>query len=136
MTVRKAILEFDGIYFITITCCRWLNLFEISDSYHAAYKWFDYLKTKGNFILGYVIMPNHLHALLAFRNTQGKSINAIVGNGKRFMAYEIVSRLTEKNESDLLAQMSSFVNATEKKRGKLHEVFEPSFDSNVLQMNS
>ena len=34
-------------------------------------------------------MPNHLHALIAFRNT-GQSINTIVGNGKRFMAYEII----------------------------------------------
>ena len=38
-----------------------------------------------------VIMPNHLQALIAFRNT-GQLINTIVRNGKRFMAYEIVKR--------------------------------------------
>jgi REP element-mobilizing transposase RayT len=128
MTVRKSIQEYDGIYFITLTCCRWLHLFAIADAYDAVYKWFDYLKNKGHYIVGYVIMPNHLHALLAFRNTQGQSINLIVGNGKRFMAYDIISRLEVKNETHLLEQLAAFVNSTERRRGKLHEVFEPSFD--------
>jgi len=52
------------------------------------YNWFDHLKGKGHFISGYVIMPNHIHTLIAFRNT-GQAINTIVGNGKRFIAYEI-----------------------------------------------
>jgi hypothetical protein len=73
-------------------------------------------------------MPNHLHCLIAFSDTNGKSINSIIGNGKRFMAYDIVSRLQEKNAIKLLTQMAQYVNATETQRGKLHEVFEPSFD--------
>jgi REP element-mobilizing transposase RayT len=128
MSVRKAVLETDGIYFLTITNCAWLPLFERADGYGAVYQWFDNLKANGHFVLGYVIMPNHLHCIIAFRNTQGKSINTIVGNGKRFMAYELVRLLQQKGEHDLLAQMASHVNATDKKRGKLHEVFEPSFD--------
>ena len=135
MSVRKAITETDGIYFLTITNFAWLPLFERSDDYGAVYHWFDNLKSNGHLILGYVIMPNHLHAIIAFRNTHGKSlpvrqagINMIVGNGKRFMAYELVSLWREKGEHELLVQMASHVNATNKKRGKLHEVFEPSFD--------
>ena len=46
-------------------------------------------------------MPNHLHALIGFSNS-GKNINRIVGNGKRFMAYEIVKRLQAQGEKDLL----------------------------------
>jgi REP element-mobilizing transposase RayT len=128
MSVRKTITEYDGIYFITLTCCRWLNLFEIANAYDAVYKWFDHLKTKGHFVLGYVTMPNHLHALLAFRNTQGQSINSIIGNGKRFMAYDIISKLKAKNEDALLQQLAGFVDENESRKGKLHEVFEPSFD--------
>jgi REP element-mobilizing transposase RayT len=126
--VRKEIAEYNGLYFITFTCARWLNLFEVSQSYDAVYKWFDYLKDKGHYIIGYVIMPNHIHALIAFRNTQGQSINKIIGNAKRFMAYEIVNKLKNQNEDGLLEKLSSFVNAKEKPKGKLHEVFEPSFD--------
>jgi hypothetical protein len=72
-------------------------------------------------------MPNHLHTLIGFRNT-GKTINSRIGTMKRFMAYEIVSRL-KNNHEDVLQQLASAVNATDRKRGKLHEVFEPSFDS-------
>jgi REP element-mobilizing transposase RayT len=85
MSVRKTIPENEGIYFVTLTCCRWLKLFELTNGYDIVYNWFDHLKSKGHYIIGYVIMPNHLHAVIAFRNTSGKSINRIVGNGKRFM---------------------------------------------------
>src|SRR5438105_4565733 len=128
MSVRREIPHYDGLYFITFTCCRWMKLFELTDGYDTVYKWFDHLKSKGHFINGYVVMPNHVHALIAFRNTQGQSINSIIGNGKRFMAYELVSRLKERNEVKVLEQLTSFVNSTDSRRGKLHEVFEPSFD--------
>jgi hypothetical protein len=51
-----------------------------------------------------------------------------VGNGKRFMAYEIIKRLKKQNNRQMINQLSSFVNKTDRDRGKLHEVFEPSFD--------
>jgi hypothetical protein len=73
-------------------------------------------------------MPNHIHVLIAFRNTQGVSINSIIGEGKRFMSYGIVKRLKEKSEAEVLAILAALVNATDRKRGKRHEVFEPSFD--------
>lgn len=66
-------------------------MFEITNGYGVVYRWFDYLKCKGHYINGYVIMPNHLHAIIAFKNT-GKKVNGIVGNGKRFMAYELVKK--------------------------------------------
>ena len=128
MSVRRAITEYDGLYFITFTCSRWLKLFETANGYDTVYKWFDYLKSRGHFITGYVVMPNHVHALIAFRNTQGQSINSIIGNGKRFMAYEIIKRLNDQGHAELLEQLASFVNDTDRRRGKLHEVFEPSFD--------
>jgi hypothetical protein len=73
-------------------------------------------------------MPNHIHALIGFRNTQGVSINSMIGEGKRFMSYGIVKRLKEKREDEVLRQLADMVNATDRKRGKVHEVFEPSFD--------
>ena len=100
MAVHRKIPEFDGLYFITLTCADWLPLFHEADGYSVVYKWFDYLKALGHYIIGYVIMPNHLHAMIAFSHTQGKSINSIVSNGKRFMAYELVERLKAKGESE------------------------------------
>ena len=127
MSVKLKIAEPDGIYFITITCFKWLPLFNIAGSYDAVYKWFQYLKVNNHFITGYVIMPNHLHVLIAFSNT-GNNINKIIGNGKRFMAYDIVAKLREKENENILNQLAAGVNPSDRKRGKLHEVFEASFD--------
>jgi hypothetical protein len=44
------------------------------------------------------------------------------------MAYEIVKRLQEMKEMELLYQLSEGVSKRDHKRGKLREVFEPSFD--------
>ena len=127
MSVRNQIPYNDGLCFITITCARFLKLFEILQGYDIVYSWFNHLKHKGHYITGYVLIPNHFHALIGFRNT-GKSINSIVGNGKRFMAYELIERLNDSGQYEILKQLRSFVNATDRKRGKLHEPFEPSFD--------
>ncbi|MEX2232449.1 MAG: hypothetical protein WD824_09830 [Cyclobacteriaceae bacterium] len=128
MSVRKTIPYYEGIYFITFTCWRWLRLFELTNGYYAIYKWFDVLKKQGHYITGYVIMPNHFHGLLAFRNTQGLPINNIIGNGKRFIAYEIIKQLEKLNEQDILPKLGESVKQKDMLRGKLHEVFEPSFD--------
>lgn len=127
MSVRKQITEVNGVYFITFTCARWLPLFEIVNGYDAVYKWFDYLKGKGHYIVGYVIMSNHVHAVIAFSKTD-QLINTIIGNGKRFMAYELVKRLKVMNKEDILEQLSGWVNKTDSLKNKKHEVFEPSFD--------
>ena len=127
MPVRKTIPEKDGVYFITFTCAQWLPLFQITNGYDAVYNWFDVLKQNGHYIIGYTIMTHHVHAIIAFHNT-GKTINSIIGNGKRFIAYDIVKRLQQQRENILLVKMQDMVNSTQKSDNKLHEVFEPSFD--------
>ncbi len=127
MPVRKEITDKEGVYFITFTCTKWLPLFHICNGYDVVYKWFDYLKAQGHYIIGYVIMPSHVHALIAFRNT-GQSINTMVANGKRFMAYDLVKRLEEKKKILVLEELQKGLNNTERKQGKKYGVFEPSFD--------
>ena len=127
MSVRTNIETTEGLFYITFTCYRWLSLFDAVDGYDIVYKQFDILKSEGHSIVGYVIMPNHVHALINFSNVV-KNINNRIGTMKRFIAYEIVSRLKESDRSDLLYLLKQGVNAADKKKGKQHEVFEPSFD--------
>lgn len=127
MSVRKQITQTEGVFFITFTCADWLPLFTIANAHSAVYTWFDYLNKKGHLIIGYVIMPNHVHAIIAFRNTE-KPINSIISNGKRFMSYELVRELERINRQDILMQLMKLVSNTERKQGKLHRVFQPSFD--------
>jgi REP element-mobilizing transposase RayT len=127
MTVRVDLKENSGLFFITFTCYKWISLFEITDGYDAVYKWFNHLKSKGHYICGYVIMPNHVHAMIGFKKTS-QALATIIGNGKRFIAYQIVSRLRQQDNSKVLLQLEQGVNDTDHSRGKLHQVFEPSFE--------
>jgi hypothetical protein len=79
-------------------------------------------------------MPNHLHVLVAFRNT-GQPINTIIDNGKRFIAYEIINRLKQQGETKLLHQLNLLVEAKDRERNKKHEVWENSFDWKECRTN-
>ena len=127
MATKQQVSEANGAYFITVTCHGWMNLFDRADAYDAVYTWFNVLKKKGHYIPAYVIMPNHFHVLIAFSGVS-TNINRVVDNGKRFMAYDILEKLKKKNAANILNQLSQAVTKFDKKRGKLHEVFEPSFD--------
>ncbi|MES2848726.1 MAG: hypothetical protein V4685_06695 [Bacteroidota bacterium] len=127
MPVKRKIPYSSGHFFITFTCFNWLPLIDTTNGYDLLYNWFDHLKQQGHYITGYVIMPNHVHATIAFRHSK-KNINTIVGDGKRFIGYEIVKRLKAQGRNDLLQQMANAVNISDKKKGKLYEIWEDSFD--------
>lgn len=127
MGIRKSSIQQTGLYFITFTNHNWLPLFEAAKAYDLIYNWFDHLKAEGHHIVAYVIMPNHIHLMLAYKESN-KSINTLVGNGKRFMAYEIVKRLREAKQTALLIQLATAVNESDATRGKRYEVFKNSFD--------
>ena len=65
MPVRfQHLSQSNTIYFISFTCYQWIHLFSITNAYDTVFKWFDYLYENNHRILGYVIMPNHVHVLL------------------------------------------------------------------------
>ena len=72
-------------------------------------------------------MPNHVHVLIDF-SISAKKINTIIGDGKRFIAYDIISRLEKAGNADLLQQLEKAVSAKDKNNGKKHEVWKESFD--------
>ena len=117
----------EQTYFCTFTCVEWIPLFEITDFYGEVYKWFNLLIQNNHQVCGFVIMPNHLHLLVYI--TEGKdTVNTILGNAKRFMAYEIVKRLEAAGRTDILQILAGQVTPNEKNRKKRHRVFEVSSD--------
>jgi REP element-mobilizing transposase RayT len=120
-------IEKPGIYFITFTCHNWIPLIEITNSYDLVYKWFDVLTRKGHTITGYVIMPNHIHLLLYYSGGK-QSLNTIIGNGKRFMAYGFIKRLYNAGNIHLLERLNSAVHYKDRTKGQIHEIWEDSFD--------
>lgn len=115
------------VYFCSFTCLEWLPLFKMTDLYDEIYRWFNILIQTNHQICGFVIMPNHLH-LLVYITESKSSINTILGNGKRFLAYEIVTRLEKVRREDMLQILASHVTDEERKRKKKHRVFEISSD--------
>lgn len=116
-----------GIYFVTFTCHKWLPLIELTKGYDLVYKWFDVLERSGYCLNAYVIMPNHLHFLLYYDGI-GQSLNTVIGNGKRFMAYEIVNRLRIVGKTAILTELRQSVKGKDRVRGKKHEVWKRGFD--------
>jgi REP element-mobilizing transposase RayT len=118
-----------SIYYVTFTCRHWLALFEIVDGYSLVYDWFCILKDKLDVkTTGYVIMPNHVHCLLFFPTDQF-DLSKIIANGKRFMAYEIISRLETISAGIILLQLQEGLTAKQIEKGQKHKVFEESFDA-------
>ena len=72
-------------------------------------------------------MPNHFPALL-FPTHTGTFLNKLVGEGKRFMAYDIVNALRKQGKETVLEQLRQGVEKKEKQRGKKYQVFRLSFD--------
>ena len=65
----------NSVYFITFTCYKWKHLFRITKAYDAVYKWFDSLYEKKISVFSYVIMPNHIHAILRIMNDGSQRIH-------------------------------------------------------------
>lgn len=131
MSLKLKIDKENKLFYCTVTCYDWIPLFEITKLYDHIYGWFDYLQSKGNRIISFVIMPNHLHLIL-FLLEENTDIHKVIGNGKRFMAYEIVKRLRQMDDETVLSKLKGSVPLNEKQKGKLHNVFEPSFDVKVI----
>lgn len=106
MAIKVKRDERDALFFVTFTCYKWLALFEETNLYDNIYKWFAYMESQGIKTAGYVIMrmaapPNHLNCMI-YLPADSKGLDIVIGNGKRFLAYEIVKRLKEQKDVETL----------------------------------
>jgi hypothetical protein len=127
MPTKNTIPYNKGIFSITFTCIDWIPIIEITQGYNIIYQWFDFSKSRGHFISGYVILPNHIHVLIGFRRTD-QVINNIIGNGKRLIPYPLIKRLKAHQNLILLEYLSNSVTYTKRKVNKQHNIWNLSFD--------
>ena len=131
MAVKYKHSEKFTTYFVTFTCYKWISLFEITNSYDIVYNWFNILKADRLDIVDYVIMPNLVHTIIHFPSP-GYNLNKIIGNAKRFMAYEIVNRLENSTNHKLLEELKSNLTSREINKGQKHKIFKDSFDAKPI----
>jgi REP element-mobilizing transposase RayT len=126
MSTRKLRRKDGAVYFATFTCYQWVPLFHELNAYDIVYHWMDVAYAKGYRFLGYAIMPNHAHFVI--RVPEGGTINTVLANGKRFMAYAIIQRLTAAGRQDLLMRLQQGLRPSDIARGQRHRVFATSTD--------
>ncbi len=101
-------------------------MIEVTGLYDSIYDWMRLITGKRCAITGYVIMPNHVHLLLFV--PAGMSVNMILSNAKRFLAYEVIRRLQQQGRSDLLATLSIALTNGDVARAQKHRVWRTSSD--------
>jgi len=121
----------NTFYFVTFTCHKWISLIEITSLYDFIPSWISQISARGIKTSGYVVMPNHIHLLL-YVTESSKGLNHVIGESKRFLAYEIVKRLKKLKRNDILKILADGVHPEEQKIGKKHQVFRLSFDAKEL----
>ena len=122
----------QSFYFITFTCYQWRPLLEKSLIYDFFPGWISEITKRGVLTCGYVFMPNHIH-MLVYVQKNSKGLNHVIGEAKRFLAYEIVSRLKRMKETELLEILATGVQKKEWIKGKKHQVFRLSFDAKEVK---
>ncbi len=126
MSVRTLQRTDGAIFFCTFTCWGWMRLIGITNCYDRVYNWMRITHEKGFRILGFVITPNHVHLLIYA--PENMSINPLLGNAKRFLAYDIVERLKTQGEVKVMERLRSAVRPSDAARGQEHRVFTTSSD--------
>lgn len=115
----------EGYHFVTLVVNSRIPIFQIE---HLAYTSIDtlnfYYHRKDYDLLGYVVMPDHIHFLCA---TQ-RPISEIVRDIKKYIAKEAVAYLTQ-NRPELLG---NFKMASPGKRGHVYQIWQKDFyDFNI-----
>ena len=115
-----------GHYFCTFTCWEWLPLIAVTGLYDKLYAWMDLVTAKGCAITGHVLMPNHVHLLVVV--PESLSINTVLSNAKRFLAYDVIARLERTDRHDLLSRLSAGLTPGDEARAQQHRVWRTSSD--------
>jgi putative transposase len=126
MGLRKKQLYHDkNIFFITTTCYNWLPLLTIGDSMQIISESLNFSATKyGAMILGYVLMPNHIHLIVHFVSGKDR-----VGFMRDFKSY---TSLKVRQEIEL--HKSTYLQAISyEDHGQQYKIWQDRFDELYLE---
>ncbi|WP_424963420.1 REP-associated tyrosine transposase [Ekhidna sp.] len=100
---NRNLFDDKHVFFITTTCNRWLPLIAIGNGYQIVFKSLNFcLQKYKSKMLGYVIMPNHLHMIIYF--TEGKHRSNFMRDFKKYTS-TMLRKEIEKYKPDLLSQL-------------------------------
>lgn len=104
-----------SIYFSTCTIVQWQCIFKEQKYFQIVIDSLKYCtENKGLYVLGYVIMPNHLHLLTS--NTEDTNLSNIMRDFKHFTSTQIATELENNNERLFLYVFIKAAKARKKKQ--------------------
>jgi len=103
------------IYFSTCTIIQWLCIFKEEKYFQIVINSLKYcVENKGLFLIGYVIMLNHLHLLTS--NKENTNLSNIMRDFKHFTSSKIAEQLEEDHERLFLYVFKKAAEGRKKKQ--------------------
>ena len=116
-----AIHDQYATYFLTFQVVDWIDIFSRKIYRDIAIESFDYCRKEMDLkIFGYVIMTNHIHAIM--KSPVGK-LSSNIASFKKFTAVNILKKITEIHESRASWMLKRFEIATYKRNLKSNHQF-------------
>lgn len=112
-------------FFVTTTCCKWYHLLNRDSCKRIVADSINFLNQKyTSSLLGYVIMPNHIHLILFFKN--GNQLSDWMRDLKKFTSVKIRQQIEQDGDLALLE------NLRFSSRKQVFKIWEDRFDDVIL----
>lgn len=123
----KPLHDPSHLFFVTATVLGWRQLFSEEVFACIILDSLDWHRRKGRWeLFAYVLMPNHLHAVL--KPLEPHTISTVLQSFGSFTAHAIVAQLRADGRDDLLA---FFSQRQQRDAGKGHQIWQPIQAKNV-----
>lgn len=89
-----------GIHFVTFQVRGWVDLFSRKEYKEVIVDQFNFYREKKMLkVYAYVIMTNHVHAILSATNPEVDSLSSLIGRIKQFTAKSLIAKMISEGES-------------------------------------
>ncbi len=118
------------LYFLTATILDWRPIFTDLACAQIVLNSLDWHRRHGRWSLyAYVLMPNHLHAIVKPEGTQ--TISSVLQSFGSFTAHALLNHMKSPERHELLAL---FAQRQDKDAGKQHQIWQPIQAKNVYSL--
>ena len=115
----------EKCFFVTTTCNKWLKLIDQAQAYSLVLESLQYVNEKYKAdILGYVIMPNHLHLILIFK--EFNQLSDYMRDFKKFTSTHIRKSLEARGYLKLIEKIRN------EEKNRMFQVWQNRFDDLYL----
>ena len=122
---NRYLFKEEKCFFVTTTCVHWLNLIDYSNSYQILEESLNFVSNKYKaLIFAYVIMPNHIHVIVYFKEVN--RLSDFMRDFKKFTSTMIRKRIDQFNLTRLLSKLRT------NKNGRSFQVWKDRFDDVYL----